>query len=507
MDGQNSCTLRCWKQITKCWYIPEEEPSTDQDLLPVLGMLILDTLASFDIENCIEINKATGLVSKIIDFTSNRTDMTNISETDQALLKGSSLRLLRRLVSTQGKFGVTLRQEISEHPFLLSNLAVILEDGGSSQELRELTAEILRNISMDANARDEIGKNRVIISGLMHAFLNREAASSTYSDKLRKVAGQALAVLAMDSANNCSVMLAEPGYIFIKELTFMIHGDMYRYVAASLLRSMCIHTQPKLGNSELKEISHILREVLEGIMDADGAELEVLVGLSSQICNAIPGDFVRELEHGQIKERFINRLVCALNSNMTPAAHCPGIRRVIVEHAIHIMECNPSYTDCFNECWMMEALLRVEHTPSRAEKYRFFMGDAGLMEHSMPLSALVARAKELMGRMGEPRIKRLCFSTDYIVALARLAAGWKGHLMPVSGWRVLVRCVLSVMSSFTLTILVTLKKFIKDIDRVCRRFLHWAQEKELSGSKCEVNWQIVTSLVDQGNLGIPDITR
>ncbi|KAM3371457.1 hypothetical protein ACQJBY_018712 [Aegilops geniculata] len=397
INGQNSCTLRCWKQITKCWYIPEEEPSTDQDLLPVLGMLILDTLASFDIENCIEINRATGLISKIIDFTSNITDM-NISETDQALLKGSSLRLLRRLVSTQGKFGVTLRQEISEHPFLLSNLAVILEDSGSSQELTELTAEILRNISMDANARDEIGKNRVIISRLMHAFLNREAASSTYSDKLRKVAGQALAVLAMDSANNCLVMLGEPGYVFIKELTFMIHGDMYRYVAASLLRSMCMHAQPKLGKSELKEISYILRQVLEEIMDAEGAELEILVGLSSQICNAITGDFVRELEHGQITERFINRLVCALNSNMTPTARCPGIRRMIVEHAINIMECNPSYTDCFNKCWMMEALLRVEHTPSRAEMYRFFMGDAGLMEHSVPLSALVARAKELMGR-------------------------------------------------------------------------------------------------------------
>ncbi|XBI99465.1 hypothetical protein VPH35_019540 [Triticum aestivum] len=238
MDEQRTPMLKWLKQMavyclmleadTKCWYIPEEEPSTDQDLLPVLGMLILDTLASFDIENRVEINRSTGLISKIIDFTSNRTDMTNISETDQALLKGSSLKLLRRLASTRGKFGVTLRQEISEHPFLLSNLAAILEDSGSSQELRELTTEILRNISMDANTRDEIGKIRVIISRLMHAFLNREAASSTYSDKLRKVAGQALAVLAMDSANNCLVMLAEPGYVFIKELAFMIHGDMYR---------------------------------------------------------------------------------------------------------------------------------------------------------------------------------------------------------------------------------------------------------------------------------------
>ncbi|XBI89699.1 hypothetical protein VPH35_027469 [Triticum aestivum] len=137
---------------------------------------------------------------------------------------------------------------------------------------------------------------------------------------------------------------------------------------------------------------------MDGIIDAEGAELEILVGLSSQICNAIPEDFVRELEHSQNKERFINRLVYALNSNMSPTAHCPGIRRVIVEHAIYMMEFIPVYTSCFKNNRMMEALLMVEHTPSRAENYRFFSGDAGLMEHSIPLSTLVARAKELMDR-------------------------------------------------------------------------------------------------------------
>ncbi|KAM3383785.1 hypothetical protein ACQJBY_008442 [Aegilops geniculata] len=138
---------------------------------------------------------------------------------------------------------------------------------------------------------------------------------------------------------------------------------------------------------------------MDGIMDAEGAELEVLVGLSSQLCNVIPEDFVRELEHGQIKEKFIKRLICALNSNMKPTAHCPGIRRVIVEHAIYMMELSPVYASYFKNCRMMEALLMVEHTPSRAEKYRFFLGDAGLVEHNIPLSALVARAKELIGRV------------------------------------------------------------------------------------------------------------
>jgi hypothetical protein len=265
-EEQNSRILKYWKWIRKYWSVPEEEQSTDQDLLPVLGLLILDRLSSFDRENCIEISRATGLISKIIQFTGNITGVKNINETQQTLLKCSALKLLRRLSSTEGKFGVTLRQEIAEHPFLLSNLAEILDDSGSSQQLRELTAELLRNLAVDGNIKEEIGHIRVIISRLMHAFLNHCSPSSTDSDHLLAMtAGQALAVLAMENANNCLHMLAEPNYVLIKELRMMIHGDRYRYVASSLLQNMCLHARPVLGNSDLKEISYILQEVSPAI--------------------------------------------------------------------------------------------------------------------------------------------------------------------------------------------------------------------------------------------------
>jgi hypothetical protein len=38
--------------------------------------------------------------------------------------------------------------------------------------------------------------------------------------------------------------------------------------------------------------------VLERIIDVEGAELEILIGLSSQICEVIPEDFTRELDDG-----------------------------------------------------------------------------------------------------------------------------------------------------------------------------------------------------------------
>lgn len=132
-------------------------------------------------------------------------------------------------------------------------------------------------------------------------------------------------------------------------------------------------------------------------MDAEGAELEILIGLSSQICKVIPEDFMRELEHGEIKGRFVKRLVDALNANTNPSTHCPGIRRVILEQVIYMTECNSHFVDCFNKCRMVEAVLMVEQTMSKAENYRLFLGDTGFMEYSVPLSDLVIRAKEVMG--------------------------------------------------------------------------------------------------------------
>uniref|UniRef100_A0A0E0EFB3 Uncharacterized protein n=1 Tax=Oryza meridionalis TaxID=40149 RepID=A0A0E0EFB3_9ORYZ len=385
---QNPHILRCWRWITRCWSVPEEELSMDQDSLPVQGLLILERLANFDLGNCMEISRAPGLISKMIDFTS----YTNcsVNEEHQIMLAGLSLRVLRTLASTKGKSGVSLRQDILEHPFLLSNLAEILDDRGSSHGLKQLAAEILKNLAMDRNTSEDIGHIRLIIRSLMREFLSRDASSSTNSNHLlQKIAGQALAMLAMESANNCLIMLMEPGYAFIKELTTLIHDERNKYTAASMLWNMCEQARTELNNSDLKELSYTLREVLEGIMNAEGAELEVLIGLSSQICIVIPENFVRELEHGQIKENFVKRLVNALNANKRPSAHCPSIRRVIVQHSIYLMEFNSCYANDFRKCGMVEALSMVEVTPSRAENYR------GEMLH--PLENSVAMANTTAG--------------------------------------------------------------------------------------------------------------
>jgi hypothetical protein len=129
------------------------------------------------------------------------------------------------------------------------------------QELRKLVAGILRNLAIEKNTSEDIGQFRVIISSLMRAFLSQDS-----NHLLRKITGQALAMLAMESANNCLVMLMEPGFVFIKELTTMIHNDSYKYTAASLLSRLCEHAQPELNNSDLMELSHIIKEVVLHIL-------------------------------------------------------------------------------------------------------------------------------------------------------------------------------------------------------------------------------------------------
>ncbi|EEC82586.1 hypothetical protein OsI_27140 [Oryza sativa Indica Group] len=390
---------RIWQRILEYWSIPKEQPLTDDDLLPALGMSIIYSLAECDQNNCVEIDKVTDLIPKIIGFTSFRSAMVN-SEAQQKVLLKSSLKVLQRLTSIEGEIGITLRYKISKHPFLLRNLAEILGDSSSNnQELRRLMAGILRNLAIDKDTRQEIGQMKMLITRLMKAFLDSNGSFSSNVDcLLPKVAGQALVMLSSENSHNCFVMLKELDFVNKLKNMILIHDDKYIYVAASLLRNMCLHAQHELTESDLKELSHTLREVLERIIDAEGAELEILIGLSSQICKLIPEEFAQELEHRQIKRRFIKRLVDALNANMKQNAHCPGIRRVILEQSIYMMECNSRNAKCFNEFRMMDSVSMVEETPSRAEKYMFFLGDMGFMECKTALSALVDRAKELISR-------------------------------------------------------------------------------------------------------------
>ncbi|OEL21357.1 hypothetical protein BAE44_0017625 [Dichanthelium oligosanthes] len=240
--------LKFLRWIRNLMSIPKEDKEfwTAKDLFPSQGLQILEKLAH-DLDNCAEISRATGLITKIIGFMSYTIDTTNIPERQKVQWTTSCLKLIIKLASTKGETGMVLRQKISEQPFLLSNLTEVLEDSCSSQEQLELVIGILAKLAVDTEARQEIGSFQVIITKLVHAFLDQNQLSS-----LRKVAGEALLMLSMGNARNLSSILEAVGHNFIN-LKDMLHDNEYTYVTASLLQNMCAQSVEKLsqvGSSE-----------------------------------------------------------------------------------------------------------------------------------------------------------------------------------------------------------------------------------------------------------------
>jgi len=268
-NDHNFCIVRWWRQVFEFWSVPQEGPLTEQDLLPVIGMSIIESLATYDQSNCTEISKATDLIEKITRFTSFSTSDNKYTDTEKKVLVQSSLKLFYRLTSIDGEIGIILQQKISKHPFLLRNLSDILQGGiTSNYKTRKLAAGIIRNLAVNASMRLAIGRVQRIINRLMHAFLTPDEPSSSTGasvshsrEALRKVAGQALAMLAIDNVDNCLIMLRQAGYSFIEELTTLIYVDRYRCVAASLLRSVCMHARPDLKETDLKQLCYISRTV------------------------------------------------------------------------------------------------------------------------------------------------------------------------------------------------------------------------------------------------------
>ncbi|KAB8106617.1 hypothetical protein EE612_041038 [Oryza sativa] len=175
-DEENCWVLKRWRQMIKQWSILEEEQWAESDILPALGLVILERLATYDLVNCVEISRSMDIIPKITGFTSNNGEKMCVNETGQKVLIEFSLRVLRILASIGGETGITLRHKISEDPFLLDNLAEILEDSRSNQdqELREMTIDILTKLAMDESTRKEIGSIQVIVQKLMFAFVAQD---------------------------------------------------------------------------------------------------------------------------------------------------------------------------------------------------------------------------------------------------------------------------------------------------------------------------------------------
>ncbi|KAF8669910.1 hypothetical protein HU200_051091 [Digitaria exilis] len=377
-------------------------PLTSQDSLPVLmGMKILERLTC-DPDNYAEIVKNTNLIPNIIgliSYTSN-----DGSSNDNALIVSSSLNFLRMIGTTNGKAGATLWQELWESPLLLRNLTCVLQDNRSSLEVWKPAIDIIATLALDEVARHELGRVKVIIHNLLHIFIIEQDGRTNYDQLLRVAAGAALSNLAMENPENCLAMLEERQTFAecSRNKDQMSNPEVSNQVSAALRVTFdaCSRIKGWLSDPRVtNQLSSALRLVLQNIMAAENKQLEALIGLASQIFYVLPPRrFVQGLESRIIERPIVEKLVNTLNSNKKPSHEYPRMRRAIVDMVISVLRHSPGDAIIFRtEGAMVDALSKVEMTPSKVEKYRVFLSKEGVvLEHGLPLRDLVATAKGLI---------------------------------------------------------------------------------------------------------------
>ncbi|XBI13871.1 hypothetical protein VPH35_140546 [Triticum aestivum] len=369
---------RFWQHLKKMQAIPQKGLK-DNDSLPALGMQILEGL-SHDLHNCEEVSRETELIPKIIRFISYIPGTTTSQREEIAT---SSLKLVEKLASIKGEVGIKLRQKISENPFLIGDLAEILENEGNSSYLvqSKLAIDIITKITTDTKTRQEIGTVQVIIDKLVQQFIG-------VSNPLQAEAGEALAMLAIESPDNCSAMLDKTDYELIGDLAHKLQCGTHVCPAASLLQSLCKNSRQLLRSHEgsNNHLPSTLTIVMGSIKDAEGKQMEALIGLASKICSVMSERIAPVLDPFADDEAFVKKLVGELNARKKPSPdEYPETRSLLVELTVSIVGFCPRYARIFKEQGMMEALSKVERYTGKVS------------EEARALRTMVATAKRLIG--------------------------------------------------------------------------------------------------------------
>jgi hypothetical protein len=217
----------------------------DLDELNLLGLSILNKLAR-DHDNCDKIGKTRGLLDRIISYSGIVANGPAAGPPTDMRLKAvkQSLRVVKRLASTTGTTGKLLRREISDIVFTVSNVREVLQqqqDDKDVSELHRLAIEILTNLAMDEEAREMIGGTGGVVSTLVAMFLpEKEAVPDRHKDAVRVEAGEALAMLALDSRRNCgAIIMAFCGGV--ERLVEALSDPVVVISAARILRNLCTY--------------------------------------------------------------------------------------------------------------------------------------------------------------------------------------------------------------------------------------------------------------------------
>ncbi|KAF8403303.1 hypothetical protein HHK36_011405 [Tetracentron sinense] len=367
-----------------------------------LGLLILKKLAR-DHDNCGKIGNTRGLLPKIIEFTHAEERLLrneNVTESQIITVK-RSLQVLKMLASTASTTGKLLRQQISEIVFTISNLREILQHGENHPTLQTLGIEILTSLAFEEDATERIGSTGGILKELFHIFFKQTMPED--QNRVRAAAGEAIAMLALESERNCTRILKLE---VAEKLVRALEDPVLRINSSRILRNLCTYSGPDRF-FQLNGITAAAPIALKAIMTEENKLQEVVLGLAAQIFKFMTSqESSIMLEKNQIKEaELATKLVQILKKYKYPSIKVPRIRRFAIELAIWMMRDKERNVQIFKDLGMEKELENVMDTTSELESFNIFSGTVGLSRLSTTIHSLVDTALELLSDESNPVTK------------------------------------------------------------------------------------------------------
>ncbi|KAL0457287.1 UNVERIFIED_CONTAM: hypothetical protein Slati_1067900 [Sesamum latifolium] len=358
-----------------------------------MGLQILKKLAR-DHDICGKIGHTRGLLPKIIDFihAEDRLLRHPTATPSQIVTVKRSLQVLKMLASTSGDAGKQLRKEISEIVFTISYIRDILRHGEKQPELQILGIEILTSLAIEEDATERIGGTGGVLKVLFDIFLNDGIPES--QSHVRKAAGEALAMLALESKTTCQRILK---LRLNENLIRALEVPLLRVNAARILRNLCAYSGGDCFQ-QLKGLTAAAPTILEVIMKEENKLQEVMIGAASCIFKFMSSqDSGTMFRKAGIREfDLAHRLLLILKKYEYPSIKVPSIRRYTIELAIWMMRENNTNVRTFKTLGLEKELESVMETTSELESFNIFSGTVGLCRHRVEMHTLVETAMKLL---------------------------------------------------------------------------------------------------------------